>query len=147
VSKKKRAVGAGRMTPATIAAVVAEIEAYGRGGRQGSLTWKALRDFAGFSHVSLWKKPSIKTAFIRVQQAQRTHATPTIKAPKTTDERVLTLKRAVADLQDTIRAYDELWALYEHNTQRLGIEPEELRRPLDSVARATVRSRRMRVIR
>jgi len=147
VSKKKRVIGAGRMTPVVIAAVVAEIESYGRGERTTSLTWKALSEFSGFSHVSLWKKESIKTAFANVQQSRRGDATPALKAPRTADERVHALQMTVGELQDVIRAYDELWALYEHNTQRLGINPDELRRPLDSIARERLNSRRMRAVR
>jgi hypothetical protein len=135
------------MTPAAIATVLAEIEAYRRGEREAQLTWKALCEFSGFSHVSLWKKPAIKSAFTEVRQSQRVDATPAMKIPKTGDERVLGLEKTIDDLRSTIRAYDELWAFYEHNTQRLGINPDELRRPLDSVARETVRSRRMRVVR
>jgi hypothetical protein len=142
MSKKKRAVGAGRMTQATIEAVVAEIEAYGRGKRSGQLTWKALCAFSGFSHVSLWKKPTIKTAFANVQHAQRIDATPNIKAPKTTDERVVALKKTIDKLEDTIQAYDELWALYEYNVHRMGWDAEELRLPMDPIAREAVRSRR-----
>ncbi len=141
MNKKKRAVGAGRMTQATIAAVVAEIEAYGRGERPDQLTWKALCAFSGFSHVSLWKKPAIKTAFANVQQAQRVDATPNIKAPKTTDERVVALKKTVDELEDTIQAYDELWALYEYNVHRMGWNPDELRRSLDPLSREVVRRR------
>jgi hypothetical protein len=147
MSKKKRAIGVGRMSPAAIAAVVAEIDAYGRRERAGQLTWKALSEFSGFSHVSLWKKPAIKIAFAQVRQSQRVDATPTMKAPKTGDERVLGLQEAIEDLRSTVRAYDELWALYEHNMQRLGIDPSELRKPLDSLARETVRNRRMRAVR
>lgn len=147
MSKKKRAIGVGRMSPAAIAAVVAEIDAYGRRERAGQLTWKALSEFSGFSHVSLWKKPAIKIAFAQVRQSQRVDATPTMKAPKAGDERVLGLQEAIEDLRSTVRAYDELWALYEHNMQRLGIDPSELRKPLDSVARETVRNRRMRAVR
>lgn len=146
MSKKKRAIGSGRMTPATIAAVVAEIEAYGRRERTELLTWKALSEFSGFSHVSLWKKPAIKTAFAQVRQSQRADATPTIKTPKTADERIRVLQEAIEDLRTTIRAYDELWALYEHNTQRLGLDPDELRRPLPSAARETIRNRRIGAI-
>jgi hypothetical protein len=135
------------MTPSAIATVVAEIEAYGRGERPGQLTWKALREFSGFSHVSLWKKPDIKTAFAQVRQSQRADATPTMKIPKTSDERVLSLEEVLEDLRSTIRSYDELWALYEHNTQRLGIDPDELRRPLPPASRETVRSRRIRAVR
>lgn len=147
MSKKKRAIGVGRMTPATIAAVIAEIEAYERGERTSPLTWKALHEFSGFSHVSLWKKGAIKSAFVRVQHAQRADATPRIKIPKTSDERILTLQNTITKFQGTIRAYDELWALYEHNIHRLGLEPDELRRPLDPVARDTMRSRRVRIVR
>ncbi|MGH7736655.1 MAG: hypothetical protein ACREMP_02115 [Candidatus Tyrphobacter sp.] len=139
MSKRKRAVGAGRMTQATIAAVVAEIEAYGRGERSGQLSWKALCAFSGFSHVSLWKKPAIKTAFADIQQARRVDATPNIKAPKSTDERVAALKMTVDKLEGTIQAYDELWALYEYNVHRMGWDPEELRRPMDPTAREAVR--------
>jgi hypothetical protein len=85
--------------------------------------------------------------WVRSQETILRTTRAAIKAPKTADARILALQQAVVELRDTIRAYDELWACYEHNAQRLGIEPEELRRPLDSVARATVRSRRMRVIR
>jgi hypothetical protein len=139
MSKKKRAVGSGRMTPATIAAVVAEIEAYGRRERPEQLTWTALSEFSGFSHVSLWKKPAIKTAFAQVRQSKFADATPAMKAPKTTDERVVALEMAVNELKAIIRAYDELWALYEHNLQRLGVSSDELRRPLDSPSREVVR--------
>lgn len=147
MSKKKRAVAAGRMTPAIIAAVVAEIQAYGSGKRERPLTWQALSEFSGFSHVSLWKKAPIKAAFGVVQQAQRPDATPSMKAPKTTDERVSALQSTVEELRSIIRAYDERWALQEHNIHRLGIEPDELRRPLDELARDQVKSRRMHVIR
>lgn len=147
-SKKiKRAVGAGRMTPAAIAAVVAEIKAYGRGERDTPLTWAQLSAFSGFSHVSLWKKSAIKAAFQEVQQAQRGDATPTIKAPRTADERVLALQQKVEELREIVRVYDELWALYEHNVHRLGIEPDELRRPLDPVARQMLRSRQVKALR
>ena len=135
------------MTPATIAAVVAEIEAYGRGGRTGHLTWRAICEFAGFSQVSLWKKVEIKAAFSKVQRSQRADATPTIPAPRTADARVSALLTALEELKGIIRAYDEQWALYEHNVHRLGIEGDELRRPLDPVAREMVRSRRIRVVR
>ena len=143
MSKKKRAVGAGRMTQAMISTVVAEIEAYGRGERPGQLTWKALCAFSGFSHVSLWKKPAIKTAFGNARQAQRVDATPNIRAPKTTDERVVALMEAVDKYKGTIQAYDELWALYEYNAHRMGVDPDELRRPLDPVSRQNVRHRRV----
>jgi len=147
VSKKKRAVAAGRMTPATVAAVVAEIKAYGRGERDAPLNWAQLEGFSGFSHVSLWKKPAIKAAFQEVRQAHRVDATPTIKAPKTVDERIAAMQATIDELRSVVRAYDERWALYEHNVQRLGIEPEELRRPLDPVERNAVRRSRMRVVR
>ena len=75
MTKKKRALGAGRMTPAAIAAVFAEIKAYGRGERDVALSWAQLSTFSGFSHVSLWKKAPIKAAFQDVQQAQRRDAT------------------------------------------------------------------------
>ena len=147
MSKKKRTVAPGRMTPAVIAAVVAEIEAYARGDRANPLTWKALCAFSGFSHVSLWKKAEIKKAFAKVQQSQRSDATPAIKAPRTIDERVLGLVQTIDDLRGTIRAYDELWVLYEHNVHRLGIDPDELRRPLDHLARGLVRVRRLKTAR
>jgi hypothetical protein len=147
IKKKKRAVAAGRMAPATIAAVVAEIKAYGQGERDEPLSWAALEAFSGFSHVSLWKKPAIKAAFQEVRQAQRADATPISKPPRTSDERVLAMQAAFAELRDIVRAYDEQWALYEHNMQRLGIDPDELRRPLDPIERNIVKSRHMRSVR
>jgi hypothetical protein len=134
------------MTPAAIAVVVAEIEAYGRGERQGPLSWKALRDFSGFSQVSLWKKLAIKTAFVQVRQAQRIDATPAMRRPRTADERVLALEKTVDRLAQTIRAYDELWVLYEYNVQRVGIEPSELRQPLQTAGRQAVRKPQMRAL-
>lgn len=146
MSRKKRAIGAGRMSPASIAAVVAEVEAYGRGEREGPLTWACLSEFSGFSHVSLWKKPAIKAAFQNVKRSQRRDATPPMNIPKSADERVLAMQAVVGELREIVRAYDELWALYEHNVQRLGIEPDELRRPLDTVERGNIKSRRLRTI-
>jgi hypothetical protein len=146
VSKKKRAVAIGRMTPAVIAAVVAEINAFGRGERDAPLNWERLETFSGFSQVSLWKKPAIKAAFQDVRQAQRADATPPIKPPKTTDERIAVMQATLDELRSIVRSYDEQWALYEHNVQRLGIEPDELRRPLDPVERHGVRSPRMRAL-
>jgi hypothetical protein len=147
MSKKKRAIGAGRMTPAAIAAVVAEIKAYERGEREVPLTWAQLTTFSGFSQVSLWKKPAIKAAFQQTQQAQRRQATPLMKAPRAADERVQALQQTVEELRGIIRAFDEKWTLYEHNVHRLGIDPDELRRPLDPVERQIVRSRRLRTVR
>jgi hypothetical protein len=147
VRTKKRAGGAGRMTPAVIAAVVAEIKAHERGERDAAVSWAQLEGFSGFSQVSLWKKPEIKAAFKAVREAQRAYATPIIKPPRTTDERILAMQVALDELRGIVRAYDEQWALYEHNVHRLGIDPEELRRPLDPVERHMVRAPRMRTVR
>ena len=144
MSKARKAAGRGRMTPATIKAVVDEIAAYGRSEREEPLSWAALVEFSGFSRISLWAKPAIKDAFQKAQEALRSDATPPIKAPKTTDERVLAMQQTIEELRVLIRAYDEQWALYEYNMQRLGYDPDELRRPLDPVARGEVRTRRVR---
>lgn len=69
-----------------------------------------------------------------------------MKAPKTADERVLALQQTIDELRGIIRAYDEQWALYEHNVHRLGIDPEELRQPLDPVERQIVLTRRVRAV-
>lgn len=122
-----------------IAMVVAEIEAYGRKERAGSLSWGALEQFSGFSHVSLWAKPSIKAAYIAARAALRADATPLIKAPRTIDERILSMQASIDEAREIIRAYDELWTLYEYNMQRLGLNADELRRPLDPVNRAILR--------
>ncbi len=45
------------------------------------------------------------------------------------------------EMSETLRAYDERWALYEYNLQRLGIESSDLLLPLDPVHRQVVRSR------
>jgi len=145
VKAKKRTVAKGRMTPAAIAAVLAEIKAYGRGERERPLTWLGIVEFAGFSHVALWKKEAIKFAFRDVQRTQRADATPAIRAPRTTDERIVALESTIRELRLVVQNYDEQWALYEYNAHRLGIEPEELRRPLDPIGRHAVRSRRTRI--
>jgi hypothetical protein len=131
-----------RMTPAIITAVVTEIKAYGRGERETPLSWSALVSFSGFSKVSMWAKPEIKNAFQQVQRSRRPDATPAVKPRRTVDERIEALESKVKRLRENVRAYDELWALYEYNSHRMGWNPEELRRPLDSVTREVVRSRR-----
>lgn len=125
---KKRGVPKGRMTQAHIGAVVAEIEAYSRGEREGALSWSKLEEFSGFSHVALWQKEPIRVAFQRVKQDMRRDATPKIKAPRTIDERIARLQRVVDELREIVRAYDEQWALYERNMHRLGLDAAELRR-------------------
>ena len=147
MSKPRKAAGRGRMTPATIKTVVDEIAAYGRSEREEPLSWAALVKFSGFSRISLWAKPAIKEAFQKAQEALRADATPTIKAPRVTDERVLAMQETLEELRAIVRSYDERWALYEYNMHRLGHDPEELRRPLDPLARGQVRARRIKVVR
>ena len=130
------------MTPAIVKAVVDEIAAYSRSERDEPLSWAALVKFSGFSRVSLWAKPAVKDAFQKAQGALRSDATPPIKMPRTTDERVLAMQQTVELMRATIRAYDEQWALYEYNMHRLGQDPEELRRPMDPLARAQMRAKR-----
>jgi hypothetical protein len=134
------------MTPATIKAVVDEIAAYGRSERDEPLSWAALTKFSGFSRVSLWAKPTIRDAFQKAQEALRSDATPAIKAPRTIDERILAMQRTIEELRTTIRVYDEQWARYEYNMRRLGYDPDELRRPLDPLARDLLRSRRSKAM-
>lgn len=142
-----KAAGRGRMTPATIETIVDEIAAYGRSEREEPLSWAALVKFSGFSRISLWAKPAIKDAFQKAQEARRADATPHIKAPRTTDERVIAMQKTVEELRAIVRSYDERWALCEYNVHRMGWDPEELRRPLDPLARGDVRTRRMRAVR
>ncbi len=142
-----KTAGRGRMTPATIKIVVDEIAAYGRSEREEPLSWAALVRFSGFSRISLWAKPAIKDAFQKAQEALRGDATPNIRAPRTTDERVLEMQKILEELRAIVRSYDERWALYEYNMHRLGHDPEELRRPLDPLARSQVRTRRIKVVR
>ncbi len=77
-----------------------------------------------------------------MKQGMRADATPCIKAPRTTDERIVGLQAIIDELREIVRAYDEQWALYEHNVHRLGLDTEELRRPLDPTQRALVMTRR-----
>jgi hypothetical protein len=147
MSKPRRVVSRGRMTPAIVKTVVDEIASYGRSEREEPLSWAALVKFSGFSRVSLWAKPAIKDAFQKAQEALRSDATSPIKMPRTTDERVLAMQQTVEQMRAIIRAYDEQWALYEYNMHRLGYDPGELRRPLDPVARGEVRTRRVRALR
>jgi hypothetical protein len=139
--RKKKTAAKGRMTQATIAAVVAEIDAHRRGERAGKLSWSILEEFSGFSHVSLWSKPDIKSAFNAAREALRADSTPAMKAPRTSDERLAVTQAALHEAREIIRGYDELWALYEYNILRLGLDADELRRPLDPVNRVLVRRR------
>jgi hypothetical protein len=145
MKKKKRAAPKGRMTEAHINAVVAEIEGYGRGEREGTLSWSRLEIFSGFSHVALWQKEPIKAAFRRVKHNQRPNATPAIKPPRTVDERIARMQDIIEELRDTVRAYDEQWALFEYNVHRLGLDASELRRPLDPIMRNTSQLQRSRL--
>ncbi len=121
--------------------VVAEIQAYGRKERSAPLTWSALEDFAGFSHVSLWAKPAIREAYKTAREALRADATPIIKPPRTADERIVAMEASLAEAREAIRKYDELWATYEYNMLRLGLDADELRRPLDPINRVSLRRR------
>lgn len=141
MKQKKRTVPKGRMTQAHISAIVAEIEAYGRGEREGALTWAQLENFAGYSHVALWQKEPIKAAFQRVKQEQRRQQTPNTSARRTTDERLIAMQHLVDELRETIRAYDERWVLCEYNMHRMGLDPSELRGPLDALDRVGIKRR------
>jgi hypothetical protein len=147
MSKSRKATGHGRMTPAIIKTVVEEIAAYGRSEREESLSWAALIKFSGFSRVSLWAKPMIREAFQKAQEALRADATPTINSPRIIDERILALQQTIEELRGIVRAYDEQWALYEYNMKRLGYDPEELRWPLDPLARRQVKTRGIKAVR
>lgn len=135
------------MTPAHVAAIIAELGAYRRGERDGRLTWKKIVQFSGFSHVSLWKRKEICEAFRSARAALRKDATPTINKRRTPDERAAQLLLKIDGLKAVIQTYDELWVRYEYNMHRLGLDPEELRRPLDGLAREIVRSKSVRRIR
>jgi hypothetical protein len=142
MTRKNRRAAKGRMSQALIATVVGEIEEYGAGRRGQPLSWGALAAFAGFSIVALWRKEKIKNAFQRVKQQLRESATPPIKPRKTVDERVVRLEATIVELREIIRAYDEQWALYEYNVHSMGLEPEDLRRPLDCTWRTAHKARR-----
>jgi len=60
VKREQKKVAKGRMTEASIAVIVAEIEAYGRGEREAKLSWAQLEKFSGFSHVALWQRSRLK---------------------------------------------------------------------------------------
>lgn len=138
--KKQNAVRG--MTPAIIATVIVEIEAYERGERDEKLTWRRIGEFSGFSRVALWQKESIKTAFQRAKYHAKAEATPQVKPPKTTDERIAQMQATVKKLRSIIESYDEQWAAYEYNMHRMGLDPDELRRPLPALQRAVLKSRR-----
>ncbi|MGZ3522671.1 MAG: hypothetical protein ACXVAG_17075 [Vulcanimicrobiaceae bacterium] len=145
--KKSQPVKTRRITGAAISAVLSEIEAYVLGQRSAPLTWAVLTEFSGFSQVSLWKKLEIRQAFQAAKQRLRADATPAMKTPRTADERISALQTQLDDLRAIVRSYDELWLRYEYNMHRMGLDPEDLRAPLDSVPRAAVRSRRIRSVR
>ena len=131
------------MTPNDVRRVVEEIEAYGRAEREATLTWARIVAFAGFSQVALWKKTAIKDAFKRAKEAAKASATPVIKA-RAIPEQITRLEAIIAQQREQIRAYDELWALYEYNVHRMGLRAEDLRRPLDRLNRSEVRTPRVR---
>jgi hypothetical protein len=72
---------------------------------------------------------------------QHVQAYTEYKGPRTAAERVLDMQKTIEELRAIMRSYDERWALYEYNLHRLGHDPEELRRPLDPLARSQVRAR------
>lgn len=146
MKKTTRARGKGRMRSVDVASIIAEIEAYRSGKRSGRLTWAKLVEFSGFSHVSLWKRDKIRAAFQSAQAAMRSDATPRIKPPRTADERVSALQAKVEELRAVVASYDEMWARYEFNMHRLGLDPNELRKPLDRLARSSVRSHGFKVV-
>lgn len=146
MKKTTRVRGKGRMRAVDVASIVAEIEAYRAGKRSGRLTWAKIVEFSGFSHVSLWKRERIRTAFQSAQAAMRNDATPSIKPPRTVDERVIALQAKIEELRAVVTSYDEMWARYEFNVHRLGLDPDELRKPLDRLARSSVRSHRFKVV-
>ncbi len=80
----------------------------------------------------------------RTGNSSKRAATPAIKPPSTADERIARMQGMIDELREIIRAYDEQRALYEHNVHRLGLDAEELRRPLDSIVRTIVKARRPR---
>ncbi len=131
-----------RITDAIVQAIIGEIRAHKDGKREGKLSWAALEEFSGFSRVALWTKPQIKEPFQAAKASFKADATPKIKPRKTIDERIVALEASLDELRETVRQYDERWALYEYNAHQLGIDPALLRRPLDPVARGQVRSRK-----
>lgn len=134
------------MRAADVAATIAEIEAYRDGKRSGRLTWAKLVEFSGFSHVSLWKRDRIRATFQHAQAAMRKDATPKVKPPRTIDERIATLEAKVRELREVLSSYDEMWTRYEYNVHRLGLDPDELRRPIERPAREIVRAHRFRSV-
>lgn len=129
------------MSESVIASVVAEIVAYGRRERATPLSWRALEEFAGFSHVSLWAKLPIKEAYKAAREALRAEATPLIRAPRTADQRIVAMQSSLDAAREVIRRYDERWAIYEYNMLRLGLDSDELRRPLDPTNRVILRGK------
>jgi hypothetical protein len=147
MKKTTKARGKGRMRPVDVASVIAEIGPYRAGERNGRLTWAKLVEFSGFSHVSLWKREKIRVAFQNAQAAMRNDATPQITPPRTADERVVALQVKVEELRAAVESYDEMWVRYEFNMHRLGLDPGELRKPLDRLARSSVRTHRFKIVR
>lgn len=129
------------MTSAIVAAVLSEIAAYERGERQSPLTWPVLEEFAGFSTVALWRKEPIKAAFRVAKEKLRQNVRPIKKPTKSIDERLLAMQKVIDDQRETINRYDEMWSLYEANMHRMGLDPEDLRQPLEPTGREVVRKR------
>lgn len=128
------------MTPADVQSVIREIAAWGRGDREGVLTWDKLVLFSGFSRQSLWAKQSIKVKFEAAKRALKTDPVPKVTR-RTVDERVVAYQRQIAELKSVINRYDELWARIEYNSRTMGVDPDALRKPLRPLARELVRKR------
>jgi hypothetical protein len=127
------------MKPADVSAILKELHNWERGHREGPLTWSRIEAFSGFSRIALWSRTDIREAYQRAKHAQRSDATPRIKE-RSMDERLSSLRSEIEEMRQTINRYDELWSLYESNMHRMGLDPAELRRPLDRIFRTQVRT-------
>jgi hypothetical protein len=127
------------MKPADISAILKELHDWEHRRREGVLKWSRIEEFSGFSRVALWSRTDIREAYQRAKHALRSDATPRIKE-RSIDERLSSLRSEIEEMRQMINRYDELWSLYESNMHRMGLDPAELRRPLDPIFRQQVRT-------
>lgn len=137
--KGKRVADSHRITTEVAAAVVKELSAWAGGSRRQKLTWKAIEEFSGFSKPALWANPKVKAAFQEAKVALRRKKIPPVKPPRTIDARIEGLEGEITRLREVENRYRELWDRYEYNAQRLGIDPDELRKPLEPPSRVNLK--------
>ncbi|WP_285577747.1 hypothetical protein [Geothrix limicola] len=112
------------------------------GNKKGHLTWDELAKSVGFSRGTLEARPEIKARYWKTKAALKAKNSPFTRPERAAKsgaeaflQRIDLLEEELRALKDTLSAYDAKWKRYEFNAIRLGLEPEELDRPLPPLSR------------